>query len=46
MIEIFDDLSEIEKEDIEKNWGTTLEKLKELATNHDAQVRIENTPEE
>ena len=35
MMELFSDLSESEKADIEENWGTTLEELKKLAMRHD-----------
>jgi len=46
MIELFEGLSDLEKHDIEKNWGTTLGELKKLAVKHDEQVRIESIPEE
>jgi len=31
MMEIYDALTDVEKTDIERNWGTTLDELKELA---------------
>ena len=31
MMQLFEDLTETEKADIEKNWGTTLDELKILA---------------
>ena len=36
MTQIFEELTDTEKMDIEQNWGTTLAELKELARQHDS----------
>jgi len=46
MVQVFQELTETEKQDIEKNWGTTLEELRVLAERHDAQITEEAIPAE
>ena len=46
MTEIFQALTDAEKVDIEKNWGTSLDELKVLAERHDAKVLDEAIPDE
>ena len=46
MMEIYDALTDVEKTDIERNWGTTLDELKELAQQHDAKLLAESIPAE